>query len=479
MKEKLYNSLEKNKSKFDDRFDKSADYFFKYIKIFDQQCALVMCEDLVDNMKLWEVFLKPLNNLTGMKTADEILDYMMNYTTIPFNPTTAEDFDTAMFFLTAGFALILIEGVEQAIVMPAQGYPARGVDKPTNEGNLRGSKESFTDTGRKNMGMIRRRIRGDNLVVKTMQIGSKTKTEVTVYYHTDYCPDSLAQTVVNRLKNVDLPMILESGYITPFIDLTKASVFHSTGYTERPDTFCAKLCEGKIGIIVDGTPYAIIYPYFFHENFITNDDYTQRPYFASFMRMIRYMAFFIAVMLPGIYVSITSYAPQALTDKLIFFIYSSQNATPLPLFLEAVVIIVLFEIIKEAGLRLPTPIGSTVSIVSALIIGDAAINAGLIGSAILIVCAVSTIASFIIPTFYEPIIILRILFTMAAGVGGMAGLALAVVFLIINIINVDSAGYGYSNLSFGSPYSSSDGVFRNSWRRHDGDFDLKGVENGK
>ena len=140
-----------------------------------------MCEDLVDSIKLWQIFMEPLNNLKI--TDNNLFDYIFDNTAIPSNPTACKDFRQAMFFLTAGFALLLIDGENRALVMAVQGYPSRGVDKPTNESNLRGSKESFTDTGRKNMGMIRRRIRSNNLVVKTLQSGSKTKTEITVYYH--------------------------------------------------------------------------------------------------------------------------------------------------------------------------------------------------------------------------------------------------------------------------------------------------------
>jgi len=478
MPEKLFISLEKNKEKFDQLFESSVDYFYKNILICNTNCALVMCEDLTDSQKLWQVFLQPLNNIRGSKTSVELLDYMKNKTTIPFNPTTVKDFEQAMFFLTAGFALILIDGCNEAMVMPVQGYPARGVDKPTNEGNLRGSKESFTDVGRKNMGMIRRRIRSENLVVKTLQTGEKTKTELSIYYHSDFCSEELAKSVERKLKSINLPMIFESGYISPFIDSTEYSLFQSVGYTERPDTFCAKICEGKVGVIVDGTPYAMIYPYYFHENFSTNDDYTQRPYFVSFIRIIRYIAFLIAVLSPGLYVALTSHAPQALTEKLIFFIYSSQKATPLPLFIEALLVTVLLEIIKEAGLRLPTPIGSTVSIVSALIIGDAAVSAGLIGSAILIICALSTITSFIIPSFYEPIIILRMIFIISAGLFGISGVSLALLFMLINIVNVNGAGYDYAYMfNLASSNLFKDGITKTSWRKMQSkNFDLKGIE---
>ncbi len=460
MNDLLFDSMEKNKAVFDNYFDNSADYFFKPVKIFSQNCAVVMCEDLVDSLKLWEVFLRPLNGLNDNKSSKEIYSYIKNETTIPFNPSSVDNFTQSMFFLTAGFALLLIDGVDKALVMPVQGYPSRGVDKPTNEGNLKGSKESFTDVGRKNMGMIRRRIRSENLVVTTMQTGSKTKTEITVYYHSDYCNLHLAENVIERIKNIELPMIFESGYISPFIDRTKGSVFQSIGYTERPDTFCAKICEGKVGIIVDGTPFAILYPYSFTENFLTNDDYTQRPYFTSFIRIIRYISFILAVALPGFYIAFTSFAPQTLANKLLFLIYSSQNATPLPLFLEAVMITVLLEIIKEAGLRLPTPIGSSVSIVSALIIGDAAVNAGLIGNALLIVCALSTIAAFIIPSFYESIIVLRLIFIVMSGIFGVSGLCFSFMFLLFNIFLMDQGNFT-TNFN-----SQNDRVLKNSWRNN-------------
>lgn len=458
MTDKLYSSLEKNKLQLNQNFDNSADYFFKPVKIFNKNCAVVMCEDLTDSMKLWEVFLKPLNGLQGDKTSDEIFEYIKNETTIPFNPSCVNTFSDSMFFLTAGFALLFIDGINQAFVMPVQGYPARGVDKPTNEGNLKGSKESFTDVGRKNMGMIRRRIRSNNLCITTMQTGSKTKTEIAVYYHKDYCPQSLADKVITRIKDIDLPMIFEAGYISPFIDKTKGSLFQAAGYTERPDTFCAKLCEGKVGVIVDGTPYAIIYPYLFKENFLTNDDYTQRPYFVTMIRLLRYLAFIMAVALPGAYIAFASNAPQSLANKLLFLVYSSRNTTPLPLFLEAILITVLLEIIKEAGLRLPTQIGSSVSIVSALIIGDAAVSAGLIGSALLIVCGLSTISAFTIPSFYESIIVLRLIFIFMSGLFGLPGLCFSIIYLFTNIYLTETE---YNTLEY---KSIQDKILKTSWR---------------
>jgi len=229
--------------------------------------------------------------------------------------------------------------------------------------------------------------------------------------------------------------------------------------------FSAKICEGKIGIIVDGCPFGIIYPFLFCEHFYTSDDYAQRPYFVSLTRFLRYTAFIISVMLPGLYITLANFSPESLPEKLIFFIFSSKESTPLPLFMEAIVIIISLEIIKEAGLRLPQAIGHTVSFVAALIIGDSAVNAGLIGAAILIVCAVSTIMSFVVPSFYEAIIVLRIVFLLLSGVFGGVGFAFSCVFLMFNIANVNAAGESYiPNVSGENKSSLTDIFLKSSWR---------------
>lgn len=446
-------------------FENSADYFEKEIQILGHRAMLVMCEDLINITNLWQVNLKPLNNLKADFTPQEIFNYISKNTTIPFNSQPAETFEKVMFFLTAGFSLIFIDGVDKALVAPAQGYPARSIQTPEAEGSLRGTRESFCDTGRKNMALIRRRIRSKGLVIETMQIGTVTKTEISIYYHTDFYNKDMLKAVKERLKGIDIPVVTESGFLTPFVDTTKGSLFSAVSYTEKPDVLSAKICEGKIGIIVDGCPFALIYPFTFTEHFFTSDDYSQRPYFVSFTKLIRYLAFLVSVMLPGFYICLADFAPENLPQKLVFFIFSSKNSTPLPLFLEAVVIIITLEIIKEAGLRLPKAIGHTVSFVAALIIGDSAVSAGLIGSAILIVCAVSTIMSFVVPSFYEAVIVLRIIFLVASGVGGAAGFAFSVVFLAINISSVDAEGKEYLSLySVKRKGRIKDIILKSSWR---------------
>ncbi len=470
--DKLYKNLEKNRLYFDDYFCSSADYFYKSIKIFNKEAAIIMCEAMIDRQRLWQIFLNPLNSLKGEKNSNEIIEYIISKTTMPANENTSDTFKDSVFFLTAGFALLFIEGSDRAVVLPAQGVPLRSVGEPSQEGNLKGSKEGFTDSSRVNMALIRRRARGEHFAIEALQVGDKTKTEVCVCYNKDFADAKLVDDIKEKINTIDLPMIFDSGYLAPFIDDTNFSIFSATFETERPDTFCAKLCEGKIGILVDGSPYALIYPYFFHENFNTNDDYIQRPYFASFMRIIRYTAFLVAILLPGLYVSFTLYAPQVLPKELIFYIFSSKTSV-LPVFLEASLIVVALEIIKEAGLRLPKPIGHSVSFVAALIIGDASVSAGFISSSVLIVCAVSVIASFVIPSFYEAIIILRILVLLLSGIFGVIGFGFSIAFLMINMINVNTNGYNYLLLLDNTKYLLQDGILKASFRNKNKSFKIK------
>lgn len=465
MEKRLYSNLEKNRNEIKSFFGNSADYYEKEVDILNHSCVIIMCEALISFEKLWDVTLFPLNGLDGDCDPVGVFDYILGHTTIPVNPKPIQTFDEALTYLTAGFTIILIDGVDKGIVTATQGYPSRGISEPGAEGSLRGSKESFSDVGRLNMSLVRRRIRSEGLIIETMRVGSVTKTEITLYYHSKFCDMDLIKKVKSRIEKIDIPIVTESGYISPFIDETKGSLFGAVSYTERADTFCAKICEGKVGIIVDGCPFAMVYPFLFYEHFSTSDDYVQRPYFVSFIKMLRYFAFIISIALPGFYVALANFSPESLPEKLIYFIFSSKEATPLPLFIEAILIVITLEIIKEAGLRLPQAIGHTVSFVAALIIGESAIKAGLIGAAILIICAISTIMSFVVPSFYEAVIVLRILFLVCSGFFGGIGFTFSVLFLLFNIVNVKANGQSFvPKLTYKNKKLLVDAFLKSSWR---------------
>ncbi|MEG0340469.1 MAG: spore germination protein, partial [Oscillospiraceae bacterium] len=335
--------------------------------------------------------------------------------------------------LTAGTSVILIDGINKAIVISTQSMQFRSVQEPSAEGNIRGSREGFTEPLRVNISLIRRLIRTKNLRTEILTIGEKTQTNIALCYNADLVPQDMLNEVRKKLKATKLPVLFDTGYLAPFLQKTGFSFFSAVGYTERPDTAAAKICEGKIVVLANGSPTALITPHFFSENFESMDDYSTKAYFASFIRVMKYIAFFIAVMLPGIFVAIANFTPELFPQQLVYKIAAAEQATPLPMFMEAVLITFLLEIVREAGLRMPKAIGHSVSLVAALIVGDAAVSAGIIGTPIVIVAALTAICSFVIPSMYEPITVLRLMFVLSGGILGPIGIAIVFIFMLYNI----------------------------------------------
>ena len=245
------------------------------------------------------------------------------------------------------------------------------------------------------------------------------------------------------LKKVKLRQVLNSGYLQYFLEPKGFHLFPNVGQTERPDTLCAKLDEGRIGVLVDGNPFVLIVPYLFSENFQTMDDYCSKPYYATLMRLIKYLAFGLAVLLPGLYVAIGTFHQELVPHALLFSIVAAEETTPFSLMVEALVIHFLYEIMREAGLRLPKAIGHAVSIVGALVIGDVAVSAGLIGTPMVLVVALTAISSFVVPNLHQPVSLLRFLLIVIGGTSGLYGISLAIAAVAVNAASMQNGGVPY------------------------------------
>jgi spore germination protein KA len=276
----------------------------------------------------------------------------------------------------------------------------------------------------------------------------------------------MVETVKKQLQSTGLDMVFDPGYLTPFVIRTPFSLFTPAGFTERPDTAAAKLCEGKLVVLVNGSPYAMILPHFFCEHFQSMDDYLQRPYFSSFIRLLKYAAFFVSVLLPGVFVAAADFTPELLSSTLLYTLAAAQSSTPLPLFWEVFLVNLLLEVIREAGLRLPSAIGHAVSLVAALIVGDAAVQIGLLGTPVLVICALAGLCSYVVPSLYEPGIVLRLVFLLAGGLAGPVGMAMLGCLCLLDVCRPSPFGIPYTAPV--SPYSPSlwrDGLLRASWRK--------------
>ncbi|MCH5298392.1 MAG: spore germination protein, partial [Ruminococcus sp.] len=297
---------------------------------------------------------------------------------------------------------------------------------------------------RVNMTLIRRRMKNPHLVFETSKIGSESNTNIALCYINDKATKASVEELRNRLKACDLKIVLGSGYLVPYLeDSGKNEIFTGIGITERPDTLCGKLMEGRIGILVDGTPSVLVIPHLFAENFQSVDDYSNRPYFATLTRVLKYISYFLSILLPGLYIAFVTFHPEYFPKEMISNIKDSIEHTPLPLLLEVIMIDFVYEIMREAGLRLPKVLGHAVSIVGALVIGDCAISAGIIGAPTLMAVAIAAICSYVIPDLYPQITVLRLSFIVIGGLLGTWGIAMLCCVVTIFMCSKSTLGVVY------------------------------------
>ena len=441
----LTDSLRENMVNLRTKINNSSDLNVREITIAGVNISLIVSEGMVNLQTMSEMILEPLTDYpTDTNTTPQALyDYIEKKNITAADLKDFYTLDELITFMTSGFVIILIDGLHLGIAMGAQGFNFRSISEPSSEVNERGSREGFTEPLRINMTMVRRRIKSSDLKFELFSMGKVSKTDVCLVYLSSVVSRKLLRDIRHHLAQTDLEMILTSGYLQPFLEGNKASIFSDVGYTERPDTLCAKIQEGRVAVMVDGTPFVLIVPYLFSENFQSIDDYASKPYYATFIRMIKYISFIISILLPGVYVAIGTFHSELFPEALLFNIVSAQETTPFPLMAEALIIHFMYEVMREAGLRLPRPVGHAVSIVGALVIGDAAVTAGLIGSPMVLVVALTAISSFVVPSLHQPISILRFAFIIIGGMWGLYGLSLASAMIMTNACALTAFGVPY------------------------------------
>jgi spore germination protein KA len=302
--------------------------------------------------------------------------------------------------------------------------------------------------------MLRRKIKSPDLMFDSLKIGVRTKTDVCIAYINGLADPKLIEEIKRRLDRIKTDAILESGYIEQFIEDEPYSIFPMIANSEKPDKVAAKLLEGRAAILVDGTPFVLTAPALFIESFQAAEDYYSRPYFASLIRLLRYVSYFISILAPGLYVAISTFHQELIPTDLLLTMAAAHEGVPFPSVLEAAIMIIMFEILREAGVRLPRPIGSAVSIVGALVIGEAAVSAGLIGAPMVIVVAITAVSSFVVPAQTDSGAILRYGFLILAGFMGGFGIAIGLLAVLFYMASLKSFGVPY--LSSLAPFNASD-----------------------
>lgn len=357
--------------------------------------------------------------------------------------------------LLLGDTVLLVDGHATALINGARGWESRTVEESQTEMVVRGPREAFVETLRTNTSLLRRKIHNPNLKIEEIKLGKITRTRVALIYIKGIADEKLIAEVRKRLSGINVDSILETGYIEELIEDNPKSPFPTVNHTERPDKAAALLLEGRAAILVDGTPYALTVPFLFIESLQFPDDYYERWLFSTAVRILRFLSLFISLLAPSMYVAIITYHQEMLPTALLLSLAAQREAVPFPAFVEAFLMEYAFEILREAGIRLPRQVGQAVSIVGALIIGEAAVRAGIVAPATVIVVALTGIASFAFGFGTSiSIRLIRLPMMLLAAVLGLYGVICGVLITLVHLATLRSFGVPY--LSPVAPFNTGD-----------------------
>lgn len=458
--------LQKNIMYFKQQFGDAFDVKYRKYNASGKEVYFVMVDGMCDSLLATEQVILPIIEADfSDEIGDKLIHSASDRVSASIDKSITNDLDEAIREAIYGSIIMLTEDSHFAVMFGVQGFPKRAVLEPSTEMQERGSREAFVESFKDNVTMIRRRVRNPVFKTQIVEVGITTKTRACVCYMSDRVDKKMLENVVERLKNATLDTVLGSGYLQPFLDTKYSSIFSGVGFTERPDVLTAKISEGKICIIVDGTPNALIVPYLFVEHFHSLDDYLKRPYYATFIRVLKLVSFLFSVFLPGLYVAVCTFHQEIIPETMIFGITGQESRTPLPVMFEALFIHLIYEIVREAGLRMPKSVGHAISIVGALVIGESAVTAGILSAPMLIVVGLTAVSSFVVSTLYEPVAVLRFAFIIVGGISGLYGIMLCFTAVLINASAINPYG-----VPFTSPLSPTklgawrDLIVRASWK---------------
>lgn len=429
----------------------NSDFIYRQIFISNNkniQTSVIYIDGMVNTQLISDFVIKPLmqadqfNNCSCELDAIKIIDEGTIYFADTKKRTNIND---VLNDVLTGSVAVIFNKQRIAFTFETKGFDKRPVSEPSAENVLKGAKDSFNETIRVNTATCRRKIKSPNLVIEETIVGKQTKTPIAVCFMKNIADESLIQEVKRRLENVSVDNVLSTEYLEESIVDDKASPFPQILYTERPDKFCTNLLDGRVGLIIDGLPIAFIIPGTLLQFVQAPEDYSQHFLISSAIRYMRFTSMFLTLLLPAFYISITTFHQEMIPTELTFSIVAAKQGVPFPMFVEVLLMLIAFELLVEAGLRLPQTIGQTVSIVGALVVGQAAVEAKLLSPATVIIVATTAIASFTMPNqdLSNALRLWRVALAIVASVIGMYGLTMGLFLLIYHWCKMDTFGVPY------------------------------------
>ena len=397
------------------------------------------------NKKISYIFLE------SVSSDDKISDYLSkslftNYKKI-LNSKIKEikTFEDVYFYLNSGFTIIFINGKNKALAVETRETLDRGITEVSSEMGIKGPKDSFTENFNKNLGLIRKRIKDPNFKIKEYQVGRRSKTKVGIIYIEDIAYKDNVKYVINKIKNIDIDAILDTGYIRDFLTKNQKTVFPTIINTERPDLVCASLLEGKIAIIVDNTPFVLVMPGLLNNFIHASEDSYQKALNVSFTRLIRLLAMIATVFVPSFYVAVTTFNQEVIPDTLLISLAIQRSSVPFPTSVAVFILMLTFELLRESDIRLPEKMGTSISIVGALVLGDAAVSAGIVSPIVVIIVAISSVTGLLFSDtdLINALRFYKFLSLFLSSTMGLIGFTVSFLLMFINLCSIESMGVPY------------------------------------
>lgn len=428
---------------------------------FNNRAVKAFTIDGMVDKELFEInVIKPLKKFDGEFEGD-VIDVLNSEICLSSSISTTTDFQEALNFIAAGDVVLLIEGGEFYYCLPLRKYKTRSIMEPPTSSVIKGPREGFIEDIKTNITMIRRRVKNNNLVVKTKCVGRYTNTSVALVYINGIVDMKIVEKIEQRLSEINIDGIIDSSYIARFLEENKNSLFNQVGTSEKPDIVTAKILEGRVAVIVEGSPIVLTLPYIFIESIQDAQDYYTHSLRASFLRVVRLLGQLFSIFLPAIYVAFQEFQYQMLPLKFLITILNAIRGIPLNPTLEMVCVLLIFEILNEASVRMPKYIGVALSIVGAIVLGDTAVKAGLVSSPTVLICALSTIGLYCVPDLSAEGSTIRLVFVGIGGVFGLFGVVICIMMIAAYLCSINNYGTPYL-----APYAPiipsdlKDGIFK-------------------
>lgn len=425
--------------------NENDNYTYRKKKVCHRDVYIIYNEPLTASDSISDFIVRSLDRINKeYKKRDNLEEVIFNEID-NFKVKKIKSFEDVSYYLNYGFTVLLVEGASYYFALETKRNLARGISSPQTENALRGSMDSFVEDMQTNLGLIRRRIKDNNLWMESCELGRYTKTTVNILYMNGICKKEVVDYVKKWIDKIDIDGVISSGTIKNLIEKENKSVLPTIFSTERPDKVCHSLLNGRIIILVDCSQFALILPISMNDLFLSTEDGFGKSLNITFTRFVRYLAFFMTLFTPAIYLAITTYNQEMLPPELLVSFASQRSSVPFPTFVEALIMAFAFEILRECDLRSPTFTASALSTVGALILGEAAVNAGIVSPIMIIVIAITALSGLL---FTEPEMVngvrwYRIFFMIGASLMGILGVVMVFIYFIIKMCSLKSFGMPY------------------------------------